>query len=283
MGFHPAPVYFPPQGIPYSEVMAVIGRIALARTRRVGWAREMIFDLPFFRVDLPPNPRPGHLRKAGRLLRAHGVRKAVAPPDFGAWDLLARYGVGPVEPGEFCRDCAAVLALALLPDPASARVALRGDRVTRSLRMAALALCPQVREVVIVAPVGGDALRKELRREFGLPILEDLAARPPDLAVHFAPVMGMGGERVLDLAGPWPRPEGWRLSPIQGPLPEGTDRLPLMAALWENGRLLTGQVAVFVPPAGGGLRRDFRMESGSRGLTDRNKLHIIRIIHTDLP
>lgn len=210
--------------------------------------REPVLDMPFLRCALPQPCRPRHVRRAARLLVKRGVRRVLTPPDFPYWPLLERCGLAPVEPGELCRAACAPLALAALKadgqDPAQATVVLRGDRVTRSMRMAALALCPQVKNVLIAAPVGGEGLQAELRREYGVPALSDRPGRTPELAVHFAPAAGEG-RRVLDLSGPRPQLPNFTLGSQTGPLPEDTDRLPLLAALWENGRLTPQEITVF--------------------------------------
>lgn len=221
----------------------MIGRISMDGGRRIQCARESILDMPFLHVALPRNCRPRHVRRAGRLLAKAGVRRAVVPAGFPYWNILEKCGVGRVEPGDFCRACAAPIALAALADPASATVILRGERVTRAMRMAALALCPQVRNLLVAAPVGGGALQAELRREYGVPALDDRPGRAADLAVHFSPSPGEG-RRVLDLSGPCPGLDEFTISRAPGPLPEGTDRLPLMAVLWENGRISPGEVTV---------------------------------------
>ena len=73
------------------------------------------------------------------------------------------------------------------------------------MRMSALKLCPEVKNLLIAAPVGGAGLQAELRREDGVPALEDAPGRAPDLAIHFAPSAG-GGARIVDLSGNSP---GW--------------------------------------------------------------------------
>lgn len=228
----------------------MLGRISISREapRPIRALREPILDMPFLLVRLPEPCRPRHVRKAARLLVKGGVKKVLVPAEFPFWPLLERWRLAPVEPGEFCRAAAAPLALAALKgdglDPAAATVVLRGDRVTRSMRMSALALCPQVRNVLISAPVGGAGLQAELRREYGVPALEERAGRRADLAIHFAPAAGEG-KRVLDLSGPWPELPSFSCSLAGRALPEEADRLPLLAALWENGRIGPEEVTVF--------------------------------------
>lgn len=121
---------------------------------------------------------------------------------------------------------------------------LRGERVTRAMRMSALKLCPEVKNLLIAAPVGGAGLQAELRREYGVPALEDAPGRAPDLAIHFAPSAG-GGARIVDLSGNSPRMDHFSFALREQTLPEDCEGLPLLAALWETGRLDPAEITVF--------------------------------------
>lgn len=228
----------------------MIGRIVTGEDGlwRLSSRRETILNLPFCTVTLPARLRPRHVRRAARFFVQQRVYRAVAPAGFPFWAELQKYGVEPVEPGDFCRAAAAPIALAALKalgvESGGATVVLRGERVTRAMRMSALALCPQVRNLLIAAPVGGAGLQAELRREFGVPALEDTPGRMPDLAVHFSPLEGRG-RLLIDLSGARPALTDFSFGLAEGVLPEDAERLPLLCALWENGRVRPEQITVF--------------------------------------
>lgn len=191
--------------------------------------------------------RAGAVRRAARSLRKRGVRRALASPEFSDWPALERQGIRPVEGGDFCRALAPTIALAALEGmglpPERGVVVLRGERVTRAMRLAALALCPRIKGVLVDAPVGGEALRRELRREYGVPALEDGPCRRAQLALHFAPAAGKG-ERLVDLSGPAPVLKELSFFLEGEKLPEEFEALPLLCALWETGRVRPERVSV---------------------------------------
>ena len=239
-----------------------IGQIAVGRKRslRTQFSPERVLDMPILRAEIPEPWRPRRLRRAARALRKQGVKRVLVPAGFAQWDTLESGGgwgggrgevvggLGPVETGEFCRAMAPAVALAALTGahirPEGATVVLRGERVTRAMRMSALKLCPEVKNLLIAAPVGGAGLQAELRREYGVPALEDAPGRAPDLAIHFAPSAG-GGARIVDLSGNSPRMDHFSFALREQTLPEDCEGLPLLAALWETGRLDTAQITVF--------------------------------------
>lgn len=113
-------------------------------------------------------------------------------------------------------------------------MALRGTRADRDMARTAAALCPLVRGLVIDAPQGGKELALWLRREFGVPVLPK--GERGEVALSFQEGRPVPEEASLELWGPRPRLAGLRLS---APELEEADRenLPLLAALWEGGRL----------------------------------------------
>lgn len=232
------------------DVRIMIGRIAAAqgRAKRIKILKEHILEMPVLLVQVPVPWRLRRVRRAARLLRRQGIARVLLPEDFPYRDQLEEWGIYPVETGEFCRRLAAPICLAALKQvdilPVDATVVLRGERVTRAMRMSALALCPQIKNLLIAAPTGGGGLQKELRREYGVPVLEDGGARTPDVAVHFAPAAGEG-KVVVDLSGPFPSVETFTFTLKSADLPEDCARLPLMAVLYETGRLDPGDIAVF--------------------------------------
>ena len=187
-------------------------------------------------------------RAAARLARA-GVRRTLAAPGFSHWGLLAEYGLRPVDPEPLCQALAAPLALAELArqgiPPAAGTVALAGRRVNRPLFQAALALCPQVRTLIIDVPSGGTELADYLRREFGAAALTASSAARPQATVCFA------GERTapgaLYLCGPAPELAGFQLRPPSAVPPEA-ESLPLLALLWEAGLLSAGDIQIVPAP-----------------------------------
>jgi len=99
---------------------------------------------------------------------------------------------------------------------------------------AAAELCPKVRHLVVDAPSGGEELARWLRWEFGMPVLPPGEAG--EVALRFQPDRPCLEEVSLELYGSDPWLGGASLT---APALEGEDRgdLPLLAALWEGGRL----------------------------------------------
>ena len=233
----------------------MVGHIAPCPGRGL-WIRpqvERVEGLPLLRAGCRGEPedwRPGALARACRALGREGARRALAPPGFTRWREAARWGLEPVDTGPFCRALAAPIALAGLegaghpPEPAA--VALRGARVSRALWEAAWALCGRVRLLYVTAPQGGGELRRALWEELGIPGLEE-GRGTADLALHFDPDL-RGGGRVVDLSRPGPELEGFTLRAPERALPADCDPLPLLALLWETGRLSSGEIQVLPAP-----------------------------------
>ena len=66
-----------------------------------------------------------------------------------------------------------------------------------------------------------------------------------DVTACFGPAGGESGGAVLRLYGPAPQLDGLRLLPEEGTLPPGLAPLPLLALLWECGRLRPEQIRIF--------------------------------------
>lgn len=198
--------------------------------------RTVFRGLPLYQITVPLPWSERRIRRAGRLMRKNGVRRVLTPDGFGRWDLLSPLGLVPVEAGLLCAVRAAPLALAYLRlrgvPPDRAEVDLRACRVTRELQRAARALCPVVRRVTVSAPRGGAELARALLREYGMP---ELDARGPDAALRFTPAEDRQEGELL-LCGPNPDLQGLTLRPEGWALPEGTEPLALLCALWESGR-----------------------------------------------
>ena len=218
----------------------VLGAVTYERDGTGRLRRSERYGLPLLEVSI----RPGgwgegrRVRLAARRLARHGVRRVLAPPEFARWPLLEARGLGPVDPVPFLRAWAGPLVLALLERegraPHRSAVALRGRRVDRDLVRAAEFLCPRVRELAICAQQGGAELAAWLRLEYGVPVRPDGAGI--DAAIRFDGWAPRRGGRGLALFGARPELSGVR--PRAAGL-EAADRedLPLLAALWETGRL----------------------------------------------
>lgn len=206
-----------------------------------------LYGLPVLRGAVDPSGFWGERRlaRAGRSLRRGGALRVLVPRDFARWPLLERLGLRPVETEGFVRAQSAPLALAALERrgvaPDRATVALRGRRADRDMARTAAELCQRVRRLVVDAPSGGEELAVWLRREFGLPIL------PPGEEGHAALCFQEGCPRreegALELYGPRPGLAGLTLS-APGLSVEDREDLPLLAALWEGGRLDPGAVKI---------------------------------------
>ena len=218
----------------------MIGQLILTPKGRGRAEPDRLYGLSVLRAEADPSGFWGErrLRRAGKTLRLGGALRVLVPRDFSRWPLLERFGLRPVEVEGFVRAQSVPLALALLErrgiSPDRATVALRGRRADRNMVRTAAELCPRVRHLVVDAPQGGEELAQWLRREFGVPIL------PPGEVGHAALRFQAGcpqrGEEALDLYGPRPRLAGLSLA-APGLAEEDREDLPLLAALWEGGKL----------------------------------------------
>ena len=211
--------------------------------------REQVLGLPLLRGEVPGGAlTPGRVRRTARALRKQGVVRVLAPAGFPHWGEVGAQGLRPVETGELCRALAAPIALAGLAGAGvplwQAQVVLWGDRVTRALRTAALELCPRVRQLLVAVPAGGEELRRELRREFGLPAVEGRPEGEIHLTLCFAPPRDGQPGRTADLSGETPDLPDYRFGLREGDLPADADPLPLLSALWNSGRLEREDIAV---------------------------------------
>lgn len=228
----------------------------VAQEQRRGWRIQLetqaVFGLRLLQATIPVRPGLGQfalerrLARAGRLLREAGCRRALTDADFPLWSKLEEIGLLPVDPGSLCMSLAPRLTLAYLERkgiPAQeATVALVGRRVDRFLFETASALCPCVRHLAIRAGEDGTELARWLEREYGVPVLErDCGAH---VKLHFAPPAEQPGADELVLCGPVPGLGALDLR-MATPLPEKLDPLPLLALLWEEGRLNCEDIVIF--------------------------------------
>ena len=247
----------------------MVGHIVLREEKgpKVALERERIADFPLLcaavsaPAGLRERRRSRRVDKAAWLLAGEGVRRVLAPPAFPYWPILAEWGLIPVDPEPLVQALAAPLVLSALDRLGCPRersvVSLRGTRVTRALYQAALELCPAVRMLKIEAFEGGGELARFLREEFGVPLLDGGEGLRPHVTACFSPAVHSDGDGVLDLCGPEPGLMGLSLETGEAiALGEG-ERLPFLTLLWEEGRLLPGEIRVCAsePPGEGERRR----------------------------
>ncbi len=210
---------------------------------RSGWGtvrRGELYGLPVLRAKAGLDSWMGELRlqRAGRSLWKAGASRTLVPAGFRRWEALEACGLRPIDLGPFLRAQSVPLALEALEhrglDPSRTTVALRGTRAGRDMLRTAAALCPQVRRLVIAAPQGGAELASWLRWEFGIPILPP--AEQGEVALRFSPGPAGSEEPALELYGPSPDLAGLTLT-APALAQEDSRSLPLLAALWEGGRL----------------------------------------------
>ena len=228
----------------------MLGQLILERGGRGRPELGALYGLAVLRAEADPEGWLGRrrLRKAGRSLRRGGVLRILVPEGFADWPLLAECGLAPVSPVAFLRAQGALLAVGALerqglaPDRAS--VALRGERANRELARAAVELCPRVRRLVIDAPRGGRELADWLRGEFGIPVLPPEEGAPVSLCFG-PPQRGRPAGETTSLSLYGPRPDLAGLSVSAPALDrEDRERLPLLAALWEGGRLALDSIKI---------------------------------------
>lgn len=209
---------------------------------------ERVRGLSFLRASIPApaGTSAAALRRrvvrAARLLHKAGVRRVLTTGGFAHWDVLREWELARVDTAPFCQALAARLALAALErmdvPPGTATVALRGGRVSRPFFQAAMELAPAVRALVVTSPNGGEALSAYLRREYGVPVLEECPGAAAHLTLEFSILKGGAGE-CITLHGA-PDLGAVRVEPLEGEWPADFEPLPLAAALWEAGSMALG-------------------------------------------
>ena len=225
------------------------------RGRKPQAERRWLLGLCCLWGDVPVKTGMGERRLCRRLERGcdlllrSGVRRVLTAEDFPYWEELRRARLRPVEPETFCQAQAAPLALEALGwqerRPERASVLLYGRRVSPALFRAAEQLCPRVRDLAVDAGEEGEELAGWLRAEFGA------AVRPPeagqaDVVLAFDPG-APAGRTVFHLYGHRPNLAGFLPALADCGLPSGLDRLPLLAVLWEEGKI-KGEELRFLPP-----------------------------------
>jgi len=191
---------------------------------------------------------------AARQLQKLGVTRAVFPERFPFAEEFARYGIRPVDPLPLYRALAGELVQAALEERGlsgqGAVVAVCADHLTAEIRQAVTTLCIRNRYVLLGAPDRNGAFCRQLRREYGAPLVqtEDFQQLSrASVLVLFSPRPGaFPGQTVLELYQDGVLP-AYRLVLGQEEeqlLPRGCDRAQLLGALWTAGAIRPGQLAV---------------------------------------
>lgn len=222
----------------------MLGQIVWDRAagRKIKGERRQVLGLTVFRVTLSPDGRWARrrLKKAGRILACQTVSRVLVPEGFDGWKALEAYGLKPVEATSFLRVISGHILLAALRrnglEPKRCAVALRGRRTERDMTLAAQALAPNVRSVVVSAPVGGENLIRWLQRQWGIAPQRDRG--DVDGVICFDEHVEQSGRVVITLSGDCPDLAGVTIALRGGgEESEETQKFPLLTALWETGRI----------------------------------------------
>ena len=221
-----------------------------------------VLRLRFWEADIsrgartPPVLVRHRCTAAARQLQRLGVTRAVFPPAFPFLKEFARYNIRPVDPLPMYRALTGELVQSALEEQGqsgrSAVVAVCAGHLTAEVRQAVTALCIRNRYVLLCAPDRNGAFCRQLRREYGAPLVQaedPEQLRRASVVVQFSPGPGaFPGQRVLELYPGGTLPENpLRLESGEEQLPPGCDRRQLLAALWTGGAVRAGQIGVFAP------------------------------------
>lgn len=211
----------------------MLGWLRWGESHTIKLSSEQLWGLPVLRVDLPQRShRPERMvRRGAELLRRQRVTHVLASSQFEWWPVLERAGLRKVDTRPL--RCALAPAWVLLNlerrgiPPGRACLCLKGRREDGDMEQVARKLCGTVRNLVI--DVTGDGLlAHRLRREFGIAVLP-AASASGHLTLEFDSGPVLPGARILLK---------------EGELPEDCDRLALIDALWENGRVKLDEIAI---------------------------------------
>ncbi len=236
------------------------GMLMWAQPRRWGKsvlvAAQRVAGAPFWRADVAPlrqDGQPSHRRilRAGKALKARGVKQVVVPRDFAHWEWLEACGLEKVPTLPLRCVIAADWLRWLLrerPGPLSeARILVAADRLTGEVVRTVTELALRHRYVLVDLPYGSGELCRRMQREYGAAILsgptQEQMSRA-DGAVLFAPRSAAPAVsvRLYDKEAALPP---LSLPPVmEESLPEGADRGQLLGALWNMGVLRPGQFTV---------------------------------------
>lgn len=213
----------------------MLGRVCWTQGRKIQLEQECLQGLPVLALRLPIriHDRERRIRKGIGLLREQRVTRVLTPPGETIWPTLLQFGLRPVDTVPLRCALAPMWVTASLKAknvaPEQANLILSGTRESPDMEQVARMLCPTVRNLTVDVP-GGGALAVRLRREFGLPVFPVQSARP-DLVLRFesGPVL-----------------EDARFALKNKDLPADCEVLPLLAALWECGRVKTQEIVLCV-------------------------------------
>lgn len=232
------------------------------RRKRVKAGERRIAGTRMLSVSIPR--KPGFLQHrrcaaAADILRRAGVTRAIFPKDFPQYALFAERGVLSVEPYILWQALAAELVQFRLEQHGmqgkGVTVGVCAERLTETVRRTVTELCIRSRYVILFTPERDEVLCRRLRREYGVPLVQtEDSARLHEAAVtvRFHPVEGVGSRGdALDLY-----PGGVALGAVlalpeemEAQLPEGCERMQLLAALFSAGSIRRGQIRILAPQA----------------------------------
>lgn len=230
------------------EVIVLLGIVHCAEgKRREGISLEQVGGLPCLRVTLPESGRRNGIGQRWRLAQirrafhAHGVRRVVLSEKLSCTERFGEWNV--VNPMPFYRGIADLLALSALEyrkiAPRSAVVRLCAPRLTYELAAAARRLCPLVRGISVDVPGEGEWFAKWLHKEYGIAVQ---GAGETDVTLAFGPC-AHSADVHIDLSDEAAGRTALRATVPGLQLPEGCEE-PMMAVLWECGRLERSQIRI---------------------------------------
>ena len=223
-----------------------------------------VLHMRFLKVEIAREPRTPEvlirrrIRAALRQLRREGVTRVVLPKEFYWPELLEKQGVRPVSALSLRRCLAAEWAGVTLLEKgisgSTARVAVSADRLTGEIVRTVTELVLRHRYVLLDLPGGGEELCRQLRREYGVTLLLAPSVeqvRDAEIRVAFdrrewdRDLLCL---RLYDESQPLPQ---LLLPPaLEQQLPEGANRVQLLAALQEGGVLRSGKISLETPQFG---------------------------------
>lgn len=234
------------------------------RLRTVTAEETAILRVPFLRLEVlrGPRTRPAALERrmvrAARKLRQAGVRYTVLPADYPVGQWPRRHGVEVVSTLSLRRSMASDLVRRITAErglaPGSVRVAVTAGQMTGELVKTVTELALGYRYVMLDVPYGGEELCRRLRREYGVSLLlqpdrEQLEAAQILVAFDRRTDLSEKNEAVVALyeGADTPFPPLTVPPTVEGQLPDGANRLQLLAALRGAGVLAPGQISLRVP------------------------------------
>ena len=188
---------------------------------------------------------------AAKHFRRAGITEIVPPEGFAYLPQLEKEGVRAVSVLPLARALAGRLvrreAERLGKSPADIRVAVCGEALTGELVRTVRELALLYRYVLLEVPVGGEALSRQLRREYGVSLLVGVGRaqmETADVLALFSPQEAYAGGRSVALyEGADLRLPRLCLPPVlEEQLPGGAARTVLLAALHRCGAIRTEQI-----------------------------------------